>query len=74
MQSASLAAKLGRGDLVGYNPPPVQDPYTNSQVIAGSQAGGGGGTVDTGRTAAAFVGVLVIAGVAFYLWTRNYQA
>jgi hypothetical protein len=73
MQSASLAAKLGRGDLVGYNPPPVQDPYTNSQVIAGSQAGTGQ-AVDTGRTAAAFVGVLVIAGVAFYLWTRNYQA
>jgi hypothetical protein len=72
--SPTLADRLGRTDLGGYSPPsgPL-DPYSNPMVAAG-QVQAAISRLDSGRISAGLVGLLVIAGAGFYLWTRKFQS
>jgi hypothetical protein len=68
-----LASRLNRSDLGGYNPTPVADPYTNPMNVVGAiQAATS--RLDAGRISAGMIGVLTLAAVGFYLWTRKYQS
>lgn len=68
-----LASKLNRSDLSGYNPAPLADPYSNPMNTVGAiQAVTA--SLDSGRISAGMVGVLVLAGGGFYLWTRKFQS
>jgi hypothetical protein len=75
MLNPILASRLNRADLSGYSPPPVQDPYSNPQIAAGGSGQlSAAMSLDPGRIAAILVGVMVIGGAGFYLWTRRFQA
>lgn len=74
MLNSVLASRLNRSDLGGYNPPPVQDPYSNPQVAGMSAQLGNAMSMDPGRIAAIMVGALVLGGAGFYLWTRGFQS
>lgn len=68
-----LASRLNRSDLSGYNPSPIVDPYSNPMNTIGAiQAATA--SLDSGRISAGMVGVLVLAGAGFYLWTRKFQS
>jgi hypothetical protein len=69
----TLASRLNRQDLAGYNPAPLADPYTNpGNTVGAIQAATA--VLDSGRISAGFVGLLVLAAAGFYLWTRKYQS
>lgn len=73
--NATLASRLGRSDLAGFNPPTVQDPYSNPQNTVGVSGGlSAAASLDTGRVSAALVGLLVLGAAGFYLWTRRFQS
>jgi hypothetical protein len=78
LANASLASALGRPDLamwastqgvVNMQPPPV----SAGNVLAGGYGGAGGVNVE-GRASAGLIGLLVLAVVGFYVWTRGFQA
>lgn len=69
----TLAARLNREDLQGYNPPVIADPYTTPQNTVGQiQAAVSG--LDSGRVSALMVGLLLVGAIGFYLWTRKFQS
>ncbi len=69
--NASFAAKLGRPDLVGV----PSDPWGGTSNVSQARFNVSSpmGTAD-GRLTAGLLGVMVIAVVGFYLWTRDHQA
>jgi hypothetical protein len=69
----TLAARLNRSDLSGYNPAPVADPYTSPGNTVG-QISAAVSNLDSGRISAGMVGLLVVGAAGFYLWTRKFQS